>query len=443
MCIRDRGWTEEQAFKESSFEDDLQAMVLLKLLERINDVYQSDILDKPTNVLVMILELLDVVTTEHEEQPHRPNDSDDEDDDDNEEDGLETDQMLANKGALDISLELLTSLLQNTDSKILVNDKAILQNISKKLSKYSDDKKCLSLCQQIAKISVSTCSPILAAEAPLEEDRELLSKALADVNEPLIPIRAHGLFGLRQLIEKRSPVIDIKRVIAIHITQLHDEDPFIFLNVIKGLGVLIDLQPEETFSLLLKLYSASAKSSNIDDVLKIGEVLINYVKRKNIAFRGPFASQLVTTCLENIRNKETVDNRLRMSSMSILGICLQTNPLGIQSHIADIMDCVFGILTFEQTTSEDKHEGMKENSVIMRRSAVHLIYDLMTSSGLSLFPENYSPKKIQTTLSYLQTQEHDYLVCEQISTILEQIQIHQNNSLITPISDALQSQLHM
>lgn len=404
--------------------DKLQALIQLKLLEKINENFKSEILSEPADLLTVIYQLLS--TFPKEIVIPRPVDSDDEEE---ESDNDMEDTVYPEKSdELTMVLDILSSVLESLQSDSKLTGRKILEEISKKLEVFTEDEKCQKVYERLQILLSSDAIFSDSDTNSVNKDRELLKKAISDLNDPLIPIRAHGLFELRQLLARKSSVIDPERVLLLHISQMHDQDPFIYLNVIRGINALIHLAPDNSLQTLFKMYRARTTNSTLDDVLKIGEVFINYVTEKGSAFRGPFASQLVEICLENVRDKETVDNRLRMSSMSILGVCLQVNATGIQGHIHDILDCVFGILTLERSKLSEE-ETIRKNSVIMRRSAIHLIYDLMEHSGLDLFPETYSPLKIKTTLSYVRSQERDYLTCEQIDNVLNQLEIQFQISL--------------
>lgn len=194
-------------------------------------------------------------------------------------------------------------------------------------------------------------------------------------------------------------------------------DPFIYLNVIKGLTTLCELEPETILPLLAEFYANKKKKNRLDDVLKVGEVFINYIQRQNELFQGKLAYLIIDTCLSIVRPNDSkpLDNRWRMSSMSILGMCLQINARGVSDRIRDMLDCVFGILQLEQPQN---HLKDKDDSFLMRRSAVHLIHDLLYSTGFDLLPFEYNYDKLKTLLSYVRDQDEDYMVCEQIDKLL-------------------------
>ena len=67
------------------------------------------------------------------------------------------------------------------------------------------------------------------------------------MSDNLAPIRVHGLTELRQLVKNESTVISIDRVIQIHLQNLKNLDPFVYLNAIKGLTELIEIFNKENF----------------------------------------------------------------------------------------------------------------------------------------------------------------------------------------------------
>ncbi|CDO93671.1 unnamed protein product [Kluyveromyces dobzhanskii CBS 2104] len=414
--------------EDESFSDNLQSMIFLKVLEKMNEVFKSNMLTEPADLLIIILQILDFAGNINGIAAEADSDDEDEDeDDDNETAG----NIIINDNTLQVAIKLLTSVLSTFHTTCSAKERNLLTTIRKKIEIFISRADCREVYDLVTNV---LALPVTEGkiDGSDEQDRTLLKKALANVNDPLVPIRAHGLLQLRQLIEKNSSLIDTKRVFAIHMTQLHDQDAFIYLNVIRGLGVLLQIVPEETLELLLKFYSAVKSKNSVDDILKVGEVLINYVLVQDKAFVGTSTARLVEVCLENIRMKDQVDNRIRMSSMSILGQCLQSNARGVQSNIADILDCAFGILTFEAGEDIDDSD-IKKHSAIMRRGAIYLIYDLMSNSGLDLFPDNFPPTKIKNTLEYVATEDTDYLVCEQAKSVLDQLDIHLHNNAIDAV----------
>lgn len=261
-----------------------------------------------------------------------------------------------------------------------------------------------------------------AQNSKKENDEERLTKAIASLADPLVPIRAHGLAELRNLVLQHTKVITIEKVVNIHLEFLSNEDPFLYLNVIKGLTYLIEVDSSgKTLEQLFDKYQS--RRTKLDLCLRLGEVFINYVQVRNELVTEPQMSRLVDLCLEKIRvNSSTaraVDDRLRMSALSILGICIKSNVDAItDSRMRDIFDCVFGVLQLETS----------EPNSILRRAAIHLVHDYLISKlGDSdqemhvTLPEPYTVEKLTATLDYLKLHDNDYLVHQQCSTIVEEL----------------------
>lgn len=372
-------------------------LIDLKFLEKINDEFKDALLDKPEDVLLVIKNLLKFKPSEErigkKEAIDAEVDSDDEDEDD--------DPDLSNSGNITILLELLSAILSETNPTELLKHRETLADISKILVKYSSDKQCETLHKRIEDFLSDKTKISDDKDDEKAKDKAILEKAITSMNDPLIPIRAHGLYLLRQLIIKKSPVITLEFVIELHIVQLQDSEPFIYMNVIKSLNELIDFDDTGTVDFLCQFYTK--KEEKLDDRLKIGEVILNFISKKGEVFTGPLADKVMAQTLSVIQDFEE-DNRLRMSAMSLIGQALRTNAIGLDKFIKDAIDCSIGILELEK-------------DVIMKRSAVVLISDLIAFGGVEIVPRGYG-EKLRTVLLYAKVNADDYLLVEQIDQVL-------------------------
>ena len=443
----------------------------LKLLEKLNLEFKSDIIRGLENLLQLICDLFELA----EPKPgHKGTDVTDSDSDSDDEEGdnnssLESSHMddhdFSTK-AFQILLQLLQTVLETTSEEVLIENKAILKTIQSKLSpelqqNYPD---CKLLYDKIDKLQLNKIvnkqngSTLKKEDQQAKNDRQLLDDALRNLSDPLLPIKARGLTEIRELIERKSTVITLEHVLRIHIQYLGNADPFIYMNAIKGLTALCELDPARTLPFLTEFYRNSKNKNRLDDILKIGEVFTNYIQIENELFSGKYANILVDVCLEKIRAHFKLDNRVRMSAMSILGVCLRTNARGIESRISELLDCVFGILQLETdkpSSGDNDKVGSKpevtgpktppaaaavvvddavadpksRNSFLMRRAAIHLVHDLLYNSGLSLLPENYNPRRLGTLLEYVRSRDNDYLVCEQAAQVKDILDQFANVSL--------------
>lgn len=199
---------------------------------------------------------------------------------------------------------------------------------------------------------------------------------------------------------KKSPVLTLDFVLELHIVQLQDNEPFIYLNVIKSLNELIDFDKQGTVEFLLKTYQNTKEK--LDDRLKIGEVLVNFIDRQGELLTGDLVFGVMGATLNVIRDFEE-DDKMRMSAISLLGESLRTNALGLEKFIKDSLDCAIGVLELEKTD-------------IMKRAAVVLISDLISFGGLDIVPRGYGAK-LQRVLRYEKMRASDYLLVEQITKV--------------------------
>ncbi|AMD21415.1 HER136Wp [Eremothecium sinecaudum] len=400
-----RRWVKNQSKSNTldAYQGDLSQNLLtlvdLKLLEQMNEKLKMNLLEKPHDVLQVIYDLLDFAYNHPDQASQLEPDSDDE-----EEEEQDLDKSNHLNTSFSILIELLLAILSSTDGKTLAKDTALLKHISKKLRVYPANPSCSIASGKIEAFVLNNVDK--PHSSSLEIDELVLDSALANLNDNLAPIKAHALHELRQLIKKNSPVISVKHVLDLHIHQLKDPEPFVYLNVIKSLSEICLLSPDQSIPYLLTTYRDTKPAYKLDLVLRIGEVFVNYITAEGEMFQGTYAVQIVQTCLSTIPQRDAIDNRIRMSAMSLLGLVFQANALAIAEYVTDTLDCIFGILQLEKTATT------------MRRSAIYLIYDIMQTSAVEFIPEQYNREKLISLLEYVRIEEQDYLVCENIDKVL-------------------------
>lgn len=383
------------------------ALVLLdlKILEKLHNEFTTDIVKKPTDILQLLIELIDFCSDEERQQDSDDEERSEKDSDDEDSGGenegdhkIQAQLQSAQPSALDMMIQLLKSVLPTPAAK-LESSKISLRIIDAKLLKHGNN----SMHKAITDVIESKES----AAADNDADDDFLHEAMVNLSDQSAPMEVLGLTQLIQLIQKKSSVVTPTTVTQWHIQFLKSKDPYIYLTAIKGLSILCECD-ERTFDRLLSMYAGTKKSNNIlDDILKIGEVFTNYIQHQNEMFQGPQAHKLIDTCLIKVRRRDEIDDRLRMSAISLLGTGVQTNARGIQDRIGDILDCSFGILQMET-----KAKG----SFVVRRAALHLIHDLLYSAAT--FPSQYNRAKLVTLLEYTREKDHDMLVRDQSAQLL-------------------------
>lgn len=406
-------WVKSSTGQANSFLGDDRvdsALVLidLKILEQMNKEFTSDIVKKPADVLVVIEELLDYLAKEVQEEEQislTGEDSDDEAD--------ENRTMNENSShVFGLLMELLSAILDEASNAELWAAKSSLEQIRDKLKSLNDpryEKYEAKVSRMLLKYLANNDSFSVSYHTD-----ERFNTVMEQLSDPLEPIKVQGLTGLSALIKEGDANVSKSKARNLFLRHLKDPDPFVYLNAVKGLALLCEVDQQETINLLLKMYLNIDGKGKLDDILKIGEVFTRYIQRQNEAFLGSDAEAIVDACLLMIRQQNTLDNRIRMSAISIVGMCLRTNSRGIQSKIPPILDCVFGILQLETETKN-------KNTHVVRRAAIHLVLDLLWDDGILLLPERYNRSKLITLLDYTKDQDDDPLVREYADDILKEL----------------------
>lgn len=152
----------------------------------------------------------------------------------------------------------------------------------------------------------STSSPSESSaskKSGMDDDNDpkaIYRKALTLLQDPLLPVRAHGLLLLRQLASAKSPsqkdptrfapALDsalVPGVLSIFLQSIQDEDSYIFLNAIQGLAAMVEGFGKEVLRGLVADYVRGLDGVGVDaldqgevDVrVRIGEALGQVIRR--------------------------------------------------------------------------------------------------------------------------------------------------------------------
>lgn len=133
-----------------------------------------------------------------------------------------------------------------------------------------------------------------------EDPKAIYQKALTLLQDPLLPVRAHGLLLLRQLAAskspspkdptKLSPALDpalVPGVLSIFLQSIQDEDSYVFLNAVQGLAAMVEGFGKEVLRGLVADYvkgldgvgAGALDQGEVDVRVRIGEALGQVVKR--------------------------------------------------------------------------------------------------------------------------------------------------------------------
>jgi hypothetical protein len=129
-----------------------------------------------------------------------------------------------------------------------------------------------------------------------ESDLATYQNALKLLQDPILPVRAHGLLLLRQLVtqntnlgsqERRVDRALIPGILAIFLQSIQDDDSYLFLNAVQGLAAMVDAFGNDVLKGLMKEYANGLEGlgamnltqRELDTRLRIGEALTSAIRR--------------------------------------------------------------------------------------------------------------------------------------------------------------------
>ncbi|KAJ2780204.1 hypothetical protein H4R18_003598 [Coemansia javaensis] len=221
-----------------------------------------------------------------------------------------------------------------------------------------------------------------AKEAEEEEgagDRGRVVRALRDVRDDLVPVRAHGIVELRNLVLARSPALiedeaSLEAAIAVFVEMVGEADSFVYLNAIRGLASLADLHLRRFLPQLVGMYTAA---DDLERRTRVGEALLQSVQRAG-ALLGDCAPALVPPLLDVVGGAGAASAASAVgvqSALAILSAVAHTFPLALQRWADQLVAAVHGVLV--------AHAGDAE-FVSVRRAAVVVLGDLVAGHGARL-----------------------------------------------------------
>jgi hypothetical protein len=132
----------------------------------------------------------------------------------------------------------------------------------------------------------------------IEDDvQETYQKALKLLQDPILPVRAHGLLLLRQLVvntgvkgkPQKSKLDDayVPAILSIFLQAIQDQDSYIFLNAVQGLVAMVEGYGRDVLKNLLSIYTEGVQTkpavdlsqNDLDMKIRVGEVLAKVIHR--------------------------------------------------------------------------------------------------------------------------------------------------------------------
>ncbi|KAG1833106.1 hypothetical protein EV424DRAFT_1367092 [Suillus variegatus] len=245
------------------------------------------------------------------------------------------------------------------------------------------------------------------------DPRETYQKALKLLQDPLLPVRAHGLLLLRELVSSPARVSKAERerlekeatiralhpaILSIFLQAIQEDDSYVFLNAVQGLAALVHAPGpnsrsgagNEVFKALLDAYARGAdgladdkaesntkpkdgekgraKGKQISEVntrLRIGEALAVVVRRCGDAL-GLYADMLLPPLLSLLREPRA-PVILRTSAISLLSECINTCARVVERYTKETAEGMLDLVLVEMTVATPiPHPKAKVNEKRMK-----------------------------------------------------------------------------
>ncbi|ELU45902.1 nucleolar protein [Rhizoctonia solani AG-1 IA] len=163
-----------------------------------------------------------------------------------------------------------------------------------------NDESLRSLAREARLVLISRRS--IAEVGPLATDAgrpalQTYQEALRLIQDPILPVRAHGLHMLRQLVvppkpAKGTPPIAppelnaalIPAILDVFLQSIQEEDSFVFLNAVQGLSTMANRLGREIIQNLVRIYADGVESGHpieraeMDKRVRVGEALVQVVR---------------------------------------------------------------------------------------------------------------------------------------------------------------------
>ncbi|KAG9317662.1 hypothetical protein JVU11DRAFT_1873 [Chiua virens] len=292
-----------------------------------------------------------------------------------------------------------------------------------------------------------------------DDPQEIYQKALKLLQDPILPVRAHGLLLLRQLVSSRpltsastTDAALVPAIMSIFMQSVQDDDSYIFLNAVQGLSAMVDTFGKDVLRNLLETYTHNLSATSVgtfskqdvDAKVRVGEALGQVIRRCGSAL-GLYADIIVPRLISVFRSSYA-PTVLRTSAVSLLTQCVKTSMVSVIGYVDDLATSMIDFLQIEMVSAArpappkngdgekpiDKAEGHKQVEVLdskpttvdpklppLRRAALHFWTTLLQQLTLAMYDGATMEKlplgflrRAKVTLGYVSSTDEDGIVRE-------------------------------
>ncbi|KAJ1308574.1 hypothetical protein OPQ81_004273 [Rhizoctonia solani] len=373
--------------------DPMKILLYLRLILEMQQKLGSSVLTEPEHILQFIAHVIEPKRVD-EESESAAQDSlcivEQEGDDEN--------QAEEPQAQVEMTLTAVTLLLSilEANEKMSTLTSPLLAMVFDHLGPITnhEDESLRSLAREARLVLISRRSIAEIAPSTTDTQRSALQtyqEALRLIQDPILPVRAHGLHMLRQLVVPPKPAKGtpptappelnpalVPGILDVFLQSIQEEDSFVFLNAVQGLSAMANRLGKEVIQNLVRIYADGVEPgrpmerAEVDKRVRVGEALVQVVRSCGGAL-GNYVDILVPPLFRVIR-AHTLPTVLRSSALSILSQCVETYPVSVISWTDDILSGMLDILQLEsvQTVplSRKAREEMRNQEATKLDSAV-------------------------------------------------------------------------
>lgn len=279
----------------------------------------------------------------------------------------------------------------------------------------------------------------IPSNSAYKEQHEIYQRSLKEIQDPLLPVKAHGLDQLRKLVESTASKTLIKTndqlmldrtlidgILDVFIQAIKADDSYIYLNAVRGLVIMMDKIGHEIIAELSKRYSIdkiTITEIELDQRLRIGEAIIQVFQRLSNAL--PSYTHLILPQLINVMSNNGFPALLRASSITILSEACSTCIKAIEPYAFEVLDGIKDLLVLESSkSSKDLDNPLDKDTklVQLKRSALVLLAKFFRENrinGLVSIPSDLKTTII-TNVKYISESDNDDLVKHQAMELIDE-----------------------
>ncbi|QRV87573.1 Required for nuclear transport of RNA pol II C-terminus 1 [Ceratobasidium sp. AG-Ba] len=361
----------------------LRIMLFLRLVLELQQKLGSSVLTEPQHILQFVAHAIEPRADEPNSTPtdrdmNRLRIVETDSDDENDPEVLEEQNEMALT-----AVSLLLSILEANET-LSTNSSPLLAMIFDYLepltSSENEPLRAISREARLVLISRRSLSDTLAPATDLHRsDLETYREALKLIQDPILPVRAHGLHMLRQLVvpPKSSkgataeplPELDpalVPGILDVFLQSVQEEDSFVFLNAVQGLSAMVDRLGREILQNLLRIYATGIQPgrpmerAELDKRIRVGEALVQVVRRCGDAL-GLYVDMIIPPLFQVVR-AEGIPTVLRSSALSIIAQSVETSAIALTPWTDDILSGMIDILQVESVRATPLTRAAREQA---------------------------------------------------------------------------------